>query len=83
VADVKAKLTAFTAQAKGEWQPQTTALKSALAKLQTAASDLAAHPSLSTVSGVVTAVGGVATAAGSLLAAVGTKCPSASPSPST
>ena len=83
VANVKTKLTAFTAQAKGQWQAQTTALKSALAKLQTAASNLASHPSLSTVPGVVTAVGGVTTAAGSLWAAVGTTCPSGSPSPST
>jgi hypothetical protein len=83
VADVQAKLAAFTAQAKGQWQAETTALKSALAKLQTAASNLASHPSLSTVPGVVTAVGGVTTAAGSLWAAVGTTCPSGSPSPST
>jgi hypothetical protein len=82
VADVQAKLATLMAQAKGQWQAETTALKSALVKLQTAASNLASHPSLSAVPGVVTAVGGVTTAAGSLWAAVGTTCPSGSPSPS-
>ena len=82
LADVKAKLTALAAQARGQWQAQITALRSALGKLQPAASKLAAHPSASTVSGVVTALGGVTTAAGNLLTALSTDCPSASPSPS-
>ncbi len=82
LADVKAKLTALAAQAHGQWQSQTSALKSALGKLQPAASKLAAHPSADTVSGVVTALGGVTTAASNLLASLSTDCPSASPSPS-
>jgi hypothetical protein len=83
LADVKTKLTSFAAEAHGQWQAQTSALKSALTKLQTAAADLATHPSASTVSGVVTALGGVTTATSNLLAALSTACPSTSPSPST
>jgi hypothetical protein len=78
--EVQANLTTLTTQTKGEWQPQTTDLKTALANLQTATSDLASSPSASTVSGVVTALGGVTTAASSLDAVISTKCPSASPS---
>lgn len=80
LADVQANLTTLTTQAKGEWQPQTTDLKTALTNLQTAASNLASSPSASTVSGVVTALAGVTTAGRSLFAAISTKCPSASPS---
>ena len=80
LADVKQKLATLTANAKGEWQSQTAGLQAELGKLQTAASDLASNPSVSTVSGVVTALGGVTSAASSLLAAISTKCPSASPS---
>ncbi len=81
--DVKANLTALVNHAGGQWQAQTSALTSALATLTTAVSNLAAHPSTSAVSGVVTALGDVNTAAQNLLAAVNTRCPSASPSPST
>ena len=81
--DVKANLTAFVNHAGGQWQAQTSALTSALATLTTAVSNLAAHPSTSAVSAVVTALGDVNTAAQNLLAAVNTRCPSASPSPST
>jgi hypothetical protein len=83
LADVKAKLTAFTAQAQGQWQSQTSDLTASLSKLQTAASDLAAKPSASTVSGTVTALREVSASAGSLLSALGTQCPSATASPST
>jgi hypothetical protein len=83
LADVKTKLTTLTTNAKGQWQSQSTDLKAALDKLQTATSDLAANPSVSTVSGVVTALGGVTSAASKLLAATSTDCPSASASPST
>ena len=82
LADVEAKLTALTAQVHGEFQAQTTAVKSALDTLKTAVSNLTAHPSTSTVKGVATAVGGVATAASSLLASLAPQCGSASPSPS-
>jgi hypothetical protein len=83
IADVKKTLAGFTTQAKGEYQAQTGALKSALDKLQTAASGLKSNPGISTVADTVSALTGVATAAGSLLTAVSAKCPSASPSPST
>jgi len=83
LADVQAKLTTLTANAKGQWQSQTSDLKAALDKLKTATSDLAANPSVSTVSGVVTALGGVTSSASSLLAAISTDCPALSPSPST
>jgi hypothetical protein len=80
LAQVRTDLTSLTTDAKGQWQTQTTALKAALDKLQTAISDLSSSPSASTVAGVVAALGGVATAGGSLLTAVSTRCPSASPS---
>ena len=81
--DIQAALTAFGNDARGQWQAQTSSLNSALAKLKTAASNLAAKPSTSTVSGAVAALGDVNTAAQNLLAAVNTRCPSASPAPST
>jgi hypothetical protein len=80
--DVQAKLTAFATDARGQWQAQTSALKSALAKLQTAVKNLTASPSTSALAGVATALGGVTAAGQSLLAAVDTRCPSASPAPS-
>ena len=79
---VKAALTTFTNNARGQWQAQTSSLDSALAKLRTSASNLAAHPGVSTASGVVAALGEVNTATQNLLAAVNTNCPSASPSSS-
>lgn len=82
LADVEAKLTALTAQMHGEFQAQTSAVKSALDTLKTAVSNLTAHPSTSTVKGVATAVGGVATAASSLLASLAPQCGSASASSS-
>ena len=80
--DVKTALTTFTNNARGQWQAQTSSLDSALAKLKTSVSNLAAHPGVSTASGVVAALGEVNTAAQNLLAAVNTSCPSASPSSS-
>jgi hypothetical protein len=82
VADVKAKLTALTAQAHGELQAQSTALKTALLKLQGAASTLASNPSASAVSEVVAGVREVASSGSSLLAALSEQCPSVSASPS-
>ena len=83
--DVKAKLTALTTQAHGQWQSQTSALSASLDKLQTAVSNLTSNPSASTVSATATALREVSASAGSLLTAIGTKCPSvsASGSPST
>ena len=80
--DVKTALTTFANNARGQWQTQTSSLNSALAKLKTSVSNLAAHPGVSTVSGVVAALGGVNTAAQNLLSAVNTSCPSASSSSS-
>ncbi len=81
--DVQAAVMAFVNDTRGQWQAQTSSLNSALAKLKTAASNLAANPSTSTVSGAVAALGDVNTAAQNLLAAVNTRCPSTSPAPST
>jgi len=80
LAQVHTDLTSLITHAKGEWQTQTSGLKSALDSLQTAVSDLSSSPSASTVAGVVTSLRGVAAAGGSLLTAVSTRCPSASPS---
>jgi hypothetical protein len=79
---VKTSLTAFVTEARGQWQAQTAALKSALTNVQTAAKSLTANPSVSAAGGVLSALGGVSTATQNLLAAVSTGCPSASPSPS-
>jgi hypothetical protein len=81
--DVQSKLNTLTAQARGQWHSQTSALKASLDKLKTATSKLAANPSVGAVSDVVTTMGGVTTAASNLLAAMSTDCPSASPSAST
>jgi hypothetical protein len=81
--DVKTALDKLVTDARGQYQAQTSSLSSALSKLKTSVSDLAAHPSASTVSGVVAALGEVNTAAQDLLAAVNTSCLSASPSAST
>ena len=82
VADVKAKLNALRAQAHGELQAQTNALKTALLKLQGAASTLSSNPSASAVSEVAAAVREVTSSGSSLLAALGKQCPSVSASPS-
>ena len=78
VADVKEKLNAVRAQAHGELQAQTTALKTALTKLQGAASTLSSNPSASAVSDVAAALREVTSTGSSLLAALSKKCPSAS-----
>jgi hypothetical protein len=74
IAAVKADLKTFAASARGQWQAQTGALKSALATLQAAVKALAASPGTSAV-GVVTALGDVSTAAKQLFTAVNTRCP--------
>jgi hypothetical protein len=80
--EVRTALTTFVNDAHGQYQAQTSALSSALSKLRTSVSDLAAHPGASTASGVVAALAGVSTAGQHLLAAVTPNCPSASPSTS-
>ena len=78
--EVKSALTTLANDAHGQWQTQTSALSSALDKLRTSVSNLAAHPGASAVSDVVAALGEVNTAAQNLLAATNPSCPSASPS---
>jgi hypothetical protein len=75
LANVKSAATTFASDAKGEWQPQTSALKSGLTSLQTEVQKLAANPTTAGVSSVVTALGQVTTAAEQLLTAVGKDCP--------
>ena len=48
LAQVHTDLTSLITHAKGEWQTQTSALQSALTKLQTAISDLSSSPGAST-----------------------------------
>ena len=76
LANVKTAATSFANDAKGQWQSQTSSLKSALTSLQTEVQKLAANPSTSAVSSVVTALGQVTTAAEQLFATVGKDCPS-------
>lgn len=76
LASVKADAAKFATDAKGQWQPQTSALKSSLTSLQTEVQKLAANPSTAGVSSVVAALGQVTTAAEHLFTAVGTDCPS-------
>lgn len=79
---VKSRLSALTAEARSQWQQQVSALKTALAGLQSAVAKVGSQPSTEAVAGVVTAVGKVNTAGQDLLAAINTDCPSLSPSPS-
>ncbi len=74
---VKTALTSFATDAKGQFQSQTSGLKSALTSLETAVQKLAASPSTSGVTSVVTALGQVTAEAEHLFAAVGKDCPSA------
>jgi hypothetical protein len=78
--NVNTALSAFVSDAQGQWQTQTSAVSSALSTLGTSVSALASQPSVSTVSGVVTAVSGVSAAGQNLLTAVNPGCPSPSPS---
>ena len=81
LADVKEKLNAVRAQSHGELQAQTNALKTALLKLQGAASTLSSNPSASAVSDVVGALREVTSSGSTLLAALSKNCPSASATP--
>lgn len=76
LADVKTAATTFANDAKGRWQSQTSALRSALTSLESAVKQLAANPSTAGASTVVTALGQVTTAAQQLFTAVGKDCPS-------
>ena len=78
LASVKTAATNFANDAKGQWQPQTSTLKSALSSLQTEVQKLAANPSTAGVSSVVTSLGQATASAEQLFAAVGKDCPSGS-----
>ena len=78
LAEAKTAATNFANNAKEQWQPQTSSLKSSLTSLQTEVQKLAANPTTAGVSSVVTALGQVTTAAQQLFAAVGKDCPSGS-----
>jgi hypothetical protein len=75
LANVKTAATNFANDAKGEWQPQTSALKSGLTSLQAAVQKLVANPTTAGVSSVVSALGQVSAAAEHLFTAVGKDCP--------
>jgi hypothetical protein len=76
---VKTALTTFVNDAHGQYQAQASSLSSALSKLRTSVSDLAAHPGASTVSAAVAALGEATTAGQNLLGAVNKSCLSGSP----
>jgi hypothetical protein len=79
VNEAMASLNALINQAHGQYQAQTSALKSELATLKTAATNLQAKPGVSEVSAVVSAIAHVATTAQNLLTQVQSHCQSASP----
>ena len=80
VQNVQTNLAALASAAGAVWNGQVQNLRSALAKLQSAVSTLAAQRNVSSVSGVVTALGGVSAAARQLLDAASPSCPSPSAS---
>jgi hypothetical protein len=73
-----------TVSGREEWQSQIDAVKSELARLQSAASSYQAAPDTQARSSVLSAKASVAVTARRLLAAVGNRCPapSATPAPS-
>ncbi len=73
-----------TVSGREEWQSQIDAVKSELARLQSAASSYQAAPGTQARSSVLSAKASVAVTARRLLAAVGNRCPapSATPAPS-
>lgn len=73
-----------TVSGRTEWRSEIEALKSELARLQSAADSYAASPSANGQSGVQSAKASVAVSARRLLATVGNRCPSppATPVPS-
>jgi hypothetical protein len=70
-----------TVSGREEWRSQIDAVKSELARLQSAASSYQASPSTRARSGVLSAKASVAVTARRLLAAVGNRCPSPSATP--
>jgi len=80
--EVKASLSTFVSNARGQWQAQTTAIRSALANMETAANNLAASPGTETVSAAQRARAEVRAEVQKLQAALSRDCPTASPSSS-
>lgn len=82
LAQVQTDLNTLIQNAHGQWQGQTGALKASLSQLGNAAKNLAASPSSSQTTAVLTALGQVAASAQQLLSVARTDCPSAAASPS-
>jgi hypothetical protein len=80
--DVQDQLLRVSSAAGSEWSAQIHNLRSALARLQAAAGALAADRNTNSVNAVYSAINGVTTASHRLLDAADSKCPAASPSPS-
>ncbi len=80
--NVRTALSTLISNAHGQFQPQTSALSTALSNLGPAVSNLASNPGASSIAAVVAALGRVGTAGQNLLSALNTSCPSASPSSS-
>lgn len=79
--NVRAKLATLWADTRREVQDEVAALESALSTLRAAIEELAANPGATTVVGVTSALEQLGKATGDLWAAIGSRCPSASPSP--
>jgi hypothetical protein len=77
--DAQADLLRLSSTAGSLWPAQIHNLRSALARLQTAAAALAADRNSNSVSAVYSAINGVFSASPRLLDAAGSSCPSASP----
>jgi hypothetical protein len=78
---VKSNLTTLVNDARGQWQAQTSALRSALDQLQTAVEKMVSSPGSGGASEVVTARDQVRKASQDLLAAMSPDCVATSPSP--
>ena len=76
LANIKTAATNLANLAGGQWHAQTSALKSALTRLEAAVKQVTANPSSAAVTSVVTALGQVSTATEQLFAAVGNRCSS-------
>jgi hypothetical protein len=80
--EVKSSLTTLMNNARGQWQAQTSALKSALDQLTTAIDTMVSSPGAGGLSDAAAARDQVRKATQDLLAAMSPDCPAVSPSPS-
>ena len=78
---VKSNLTTLVNDARGQWQPQTSALRSELDQLQAAVEKMVSSPGSGGASEVVAARDQVRKASQDLLAAMSPDCAATSPSP--